>query len=129
MRIDRLVYAVAAVAALLLTQAAARPSATAGVSAGGQAQAQAQAQARPGILLLAHGGSAPWNDNVRALAARVDKDRPVEVAFGMATRANIQTAVDKLVSRGVTEIVRGAALRLVPQLGPDVDEIPARIAR
>ena len=62
-------------------------------------------QTRQGILLLAHGGNPQWNDNVRALASRVDKDQPVEVAFGMATRANIQTAVDALAARGVTEIV------------------------
>ena len=60
---------------------------------------------RPGILLLAHGGNPQWNENVRALAARVDRDQPTEVAFGMATRANIQTAVNALTARGVTEIV------------------------
>src|SRR5688572_32764739 len=30
---------------------------------------------------------------------------PAEVAFGMATRANLQSAIDKLTARGVTEIV------------------------
>jgi hypothetical protein len=30
---------------------------------------------------------------------------PAEVAFGMATRANIKTAIDQLVARGVTNIV------------------------
>jgi outer membrane receptor for ferrienterochelin and colicins len=69
-----------------------------------QASASAAA-ARTGILLLAHGGSAHWNENVRTLAARVDQDRPVEVAFGMATRANIQAAADKLAARGVERIV------------------------
>lgn len=61
--------------------------------------------AGPGILLLAHGGSAEWNARVTALVAEVDKRKPAEVAFGMATRANIQDAVDRLVARGVTEIV------------------------
>jgi sirohydrochlorin ferrochelatase len=61
--------------------------------------------ADPGILLLAHGGSDEWNGRVTELAAKVDAARPTEVAFGMATRANIQTAVDKLVARGVSEIV------------------------
>jgi sirohydrochlorin cobaltochelatase len=60
---------------------------------------------RTGVLLLAHGGSEQWNNNVRALAERVNVDQPVEVAFGMATRANIQSAVDALIQRGVTEIV------------------------
>jgi sirohydrochlorin ferrochelatase len=63
--------------------------------------AGAGATAQPGFLLLAHGGSQQWNDNVRALAARVNRDVPVEVAFGMATRANIQAAADALVKRGV----------------------------
>jgi predicted alpha/beta-hydrolase family hydrolase len=63
------------------------------------------AGAEPGILLLAHGGSAEWNGRVEQLAAKVNATRPTEVAFGMAARANIQSAIDKLVARGVTEIV------------------------
>jgi sirohydrochlorin ferrochelatase len=59
----------------------------------------------PGILLLAHGGSAEWNAHVTKLAAQVDRTKPTEVAFGMATRANIQAAVDRLRARGATEIV------------------------
>jgi sirohydrochlorin ferrochelatase len=69
------------------------------------ARGQEQAQSKPGILLLAHGGSEAWNENVRALAARVNQDQPVEIAFGMATRANIQRAVDTLAARGVDRIV------------------------
>lgn len=61
--------------------------------------------AEPGILLLSHGGSAEWNGRVLQLARTVDQTRPVEVAFEMATRANIQAAVDRLATRGVTEIV------------------------
>ena len=63
------------------------------------------AAADPGILLLAHGGSAEWNRRVTELAAKVNGTRPTEVAFGMATRANIQTAIDELAARGVTEII------------------------
>lgn len=65
----------------------------------------AHASAETGILLLAHGGGAEWNDRVTQLVARVDKTQPTEVAFGMATRANLQAAIDRLVARGVTEIV------------------------
>ena len=65
----------------------------------------APAAAGPGIVLLAHGGSEQWNGNVRALAEVINRERPVEIAFGMATRANIQKAIDALVQRGVTEIV------------------------
>jgi sirohydrochlorin cobaltochelatase len=61
--------------------------------------------ADPGILLLAHGGSAEWNARVTGLAAQVDRTRPTEVAFGMATRATMQAAIDRLAARGVTEIV------------------------
>lgn len=63
------------------------------------------AASNDGILLLAHGGRAQWNDNVRALAASIDREIPVEIAFGMATRAEIQGAVDRLVARGVSRIV------------------------
>jgi sirohydrochlorin ferrochelatase len=61
--------------------------------------------AERGIVLLAHGGSGEWNTRVTELASKVNATRPTEVAFGMATRATIQTAVDTLVARGVTEIV------------------------
>lgn len=61
--------------------------------------------AKPGVLLLAHGGSAEWNERVLDVSKRVDDSQPTEVAFGMATRANIQAAIDKLTARGVTEII------------------------
>jgi sirohydrochlorin ferrochelatase len=65
----------------------------------------AQPAAPAGILLLAHGGSADWNARVLALASALDRTQPVEVAFGMASRPAIQTAVDKLVERRVSRIV------------------------
>lgn len=58
-----------------------------------------------GILLLAHGGNADWNATVTALGGRLNARVPTEVAFGMATRATLQAAVDRLVQRGVREIV------------------------
>jgi sirohydrochlorin ferrochelatase len=69
------------------------------------AAADQSRQSSPGILLLAHGGSARWNDSVRALAAKVDAQQPTEVAFGMASRPAIQSAVDRLVGRGASAIV------------------------
>jgi sirohydrochlorin ferrochelatase len=60
---------------------------------------------KPGILLLAHGGSPAWDDTVRALASSIDSQQPTEVAFGMASRHAIQAAVDRLVARGTTSIV------------------------
>ena len=64
-----------------------------------------QPAAKPGVLLLAHGGAAQWNERVAAVASTVDQSQPTEVAFGMASRASIQRAIDKLAARGVTEIV------------------------
>jgi sirohydrochlorin ferrochelatase len=64
-----------------------------------------QPASKAGILLLAHGGAAQWNERVNAVAASADESQPTEVAFGMASRASIQGAVDKLAARGVTEIV------------------------
>lgn len=75
------------------------------VSASRQEELRDTSFADPGILLLAHGGNAEWNARVTELAAKIDNTRPTEVAFGMATRANIQAAVDRLVARRVTEIV------------------------
>lgn len=60
---------------------------------------------KTGILLLAHGGSRAWNAEVNKLAAQVNRTIPVEVAFGMATKRTMQEAIDKLVARGVSEIV------------------------
>ena len=80
------------------------------VSAFGQASAPANVPAvskppRTGILLLAHGGSLEWNEEVRHVADRTDLSIPTEVAFGMATRSTMQSAIDRLAARKVTEIV------------------------
>ena len=58
-----------------------------------------------GILLLAHGGRDEWNRHVLELAAQVESERPIEVAFGMASKRTIQDAVDRLAERNVTKIV------------------------
>ena len=71
----------------------------------GATSATAQAPAKTGVLLLAHGGAAQWNERVNAVAKKVDASQPTEVAFGMASRASIQAAVEKLTARGVTSIV------------------------
>jgi sirohydrochlorin ferrochelatase len=67
--------------------------------------AMAAAQTTTGVLVLAHGGQPQWNERVLDVVKRVDAQQPAEVAFGMATRANIQSAIDKLTARGVTDIV------------------------
>ena len=58
-----------------------------------------------GILLLAHGGSDTWNEEVLNLAIQIDQTTPVEVAFGMASKRTIQDAVDRLLEREVAGIV------------------------
>ena len=58
-----------------------------------------------GILLLAHGGRADWNQEVLALADRVDASVPIEVAFGMASKRTIVDALDRLAEREVTSVV------------------------
>jgi hypothetical protein len=64
-----------------------------------------QPAAKTGVLLLAHGGQPQWNERVQDVSRRVNQHMPAEVAFGMATRANLKTAIDQLVARGVTNIV------------------------
>jgi sirohydrochlorin ferrochelatase len=63
------------------------------------------ASSRPDILLLAHGGSDDWNNEVNKLAQATDKACPTEVAFGMATKSNMEAAIHRLASRGVSEII------------------------
>ena len=75
------------VTSVLLTLAAALPAA-----------------GQTGVLLLAHGGQPQWNDRVVAVVNRVNETSPTEVAFGMASRATIQAAVDRLTARGVKDI-------------------------
>jgi sirohydrochlorin ferrochelatase len=58
-----------------------------------------------GVLLLAHGGNKNWNSEVAKLGSVVDQTMPTEIAFGMASRKNIQQAVDKLAARGVGKII------------------------
>ena len=58
-----------------------------------------------GILLLAHGGRADWNQEVLDLASRVDASVPIEVAFGMANKRTIRDALDRLAERDVTGVV------------------------
>ena len=58
-----------------------------------------------GVLLMAHGGAPSWNERVLAVAEEADGTQPTEVAFGMASRASLQAALDRLVARGVKDVV------------------------
>ena len=81
------------------------PTAVLGIVLATVVAASAQPPGQTGVLLLAHGGAAQWNERVGAVAKAVDGTQPTEVAFGMASRGSIQAAVDKLTARGVTSIV------------------------
>ena len=61
--------------------------------------------AAQGILLLADDGKSEWKTQLMQLGATVDKQKPTEVAFWSATDPNVQAAVDRLVQRGISEIV------------------------
>jgi sirohydrochlorin ferrochelatase len=65
----------------------------------------ATARASDGILILAANGTAEWNAGVKDFGARIEPRAPVEVVFGMPARATIGPAVDRLVSRGVTNVL------------------------
>lgn len=67
--------------------------------------AAGQSAEKSGVLLLAHGGAKEWNERVAAMASAIATEQPIEVAFGMASKATIQSGIDKLVARGVTNIV------------------------
>ena len=61
-----------------------------------------------GLLVVAHGANPAWNQKVRETVAQVRWPGPVEVAFLMGAEADSsgwQAGLDRLVARGVTEIV------------------------
>ena len=66
--------------------------------------AAADASGGFGVIVMAHGGSPEWNQQVISAAYPLTKQQEVEVAFGMADPASIQSAVKALAQRGVTRI-------------------------
>ena len=67
-----------------------------------------------GVLLLAHGLKIPkpngevmhiWNKDVEKLAAEINQDIPIEVAFSEGDPEEIQKAVNALQARGITRII------------------------
>jgi sirohydrochlorin cobaltochelatase len=61
-------------------------------------------EAATGALIMAHGGGAVWNAEVEAMLAPLSKEYPVELAFGMAEAASIQSGVKRLEARDVNRI-------------------------
>lgn len=58
-----------------------------------------------GILILAHGGSAEWNQQIADAIAPIREKYPLEIAFGMALPRTIQEGIDKLEASGVNKII------------------------
>lgn len=57
-----------------------------------------------GVLLMAHGGSKQWNDTVLAAVEPLRDRYKIDVAFGMADAASLQSSVSKLETQGVRRI-------------------------
>ena len=66
-------------------------------------------EGQPGALILAHGGSARWNEQVTQGVAQAALSLPTEVAFGMGMHADeverIQRAIERLEAQGISRIV------------------------
>lgn len=59
---------------------------------------------KPGLLVMAHGGSEEWNSAVMDAVEPLRKTHPVAIAFGMANPETLQTAADSLVASGVSQV-------------------------
>ncbi|HEU5289446.1 MAG TPA: CbiX/SirB N-terminal domain-containing protein, partial [Cyclobacteriaceae bacterium] len=58
-----------------------------------------------GVLILAHGGSPTWNQQIEDAVKPIRQKYPVEIAFGMALPRTIQEGIDKLEALGVNKII------------------------
>ncbi len=75
------------------------------VSLSGALLAQAPARAeRVGVLVMAHGGDAVWNEAVARAVAPLRTYCPTVVALGMADRDSLQSGVDQLLELGADRI-------------------------
>ena len=57
-----------------------------------------------GVLVMAHGGDPEWNRSVTEAVEPMGQLCPVEIAFGMAQRRSLKSAVEGLERRGVKRI-------------------------
>ncbi|MEQ8425980.1 MAG: CbiX/SirB N-terminal domain-containing protein [Cyclobacteriaceae bacterium] len=62
-------------------------------------------QSKVGVMILAHGGSAEWNQMIVDASKGIGAKHPTEIAFGMALPRTMQEAIDKLEGKGVEKIV------------------------
>ena len=81
---------------------------TASVGACAAAHASPQ-HSHTGVLILAHGGSAEWNESVRQTVEAAGLNQPSRIAFGMGMHGGeveaMQQAVDALTAGGAQRIV------------------------
>ncbi len=73
------------------------------LSAAMSVTAQAQ-QPDPGVMVMAHGGSAEWTEGVLSAVEPLRDDYNIEVAFGMANASSLQESAATLEARGADEI-------------------------
>src|SRR5688572_27463110 len=66
------------------------------VSGADQHAGHAQYGDKLGAMIMAHGGGPAWNTEVEAMLGQLGKEMPIEIAFGMAEAASIQSAVKRL---------------------------------
>lgn len=59
---------------------------------------------REGVIVMAHGGTASWNEAVEVAVAPLRLVVPTEIAYGMADRQSLQNSVEKLEAKGVNRI-------------------------
>ncbi len=57
-----------------------------------------------GVLVMAHGGGANWNDSVLEAVKQLRQSYPVEVAFGMADAGSLEKAVRNLEAANVKHV-------------------------
>ncbi len=60
--------------------------------------------ARPGVLIMAHGGSQAWNQAVEEAIAPLADSYPIEIAYGMAKTSTMHDAIERLEAQGVNTI-------------------------
>lgn len=60
--------------------------------------------AKPGLLIMAHGGTVEWNAAVEEGTAHLRQYSPVALAFGMAQQAPLEEAIRHLEDQGVNRI-------------------------
>lgn len=56
------------------------------------------------VLVMAHGGSAEWNADVRQAVARLNEETPAIVAFGMANRSTLVEGLETLREGGAERV-------------------------